>query len=429
MFGWLRRLLAALWRWFDRGALERRTVRYGTGALDQTREVVEPTDAPRGPEQRRRAVRDQRLLPKRDKLNPWAKPPSLFAPATAARLFAPTFRTGNRDLRTLATDPAQLARFGLPAWTTEAEVAAALGISLGALRHLTLHRHRERAPHYVTFAVPKASGGERLICAPKRRLKEVQRRLVRAFVDLLPVHDAAHGFRQGRSVRTAAEPHVGRQVVLRVDLEDFFGTVTFPRVRGLLVAYGYGYEVATVLAVLVTEAPRQPVDIEGTVYHVPVGPRHCVQGAPTSPGVCNALAYRLDRRLAGLAAQRGFAYTRYADDLTFSSDEPRRVGALLGTVRDIVTDEGFRVNEAKTRVARAGRAQRVCGVTVNETLGLSRQARRRLRAMIHQARLQPPDEARAAVIDGWLAYLSMLNPEQAAPLRAQWQAPRPGGPA
>jgi reverse transcriptase-like protein len=106
--------------------------------------------------------------------------------------------------------------------------------------------------------------------------------------------------------------------------------------------------------VLMTEAPRQPVAAEGKLYHVPTGPRVCVQGAPTSPGLCNAILLRLDRRLSGLARKHGFAYTRYADDLSFSGDDAARVSKLMKLVPQIVAGEGFTVNAEKT--ASCGRA-------------------------------------------------------------------------
>ena len=138
------------------------------------------------------------------------------------------------------------------------------------------------------------------------------------------------------------------------------------------------------LAVLMTEAPRQPVEVEGKIFHVPVGPRVCVQGAPTSPGLCNAILARLDRRLAGLAACHEFQYTRYADDLTFSGDDVDKVKLLLNIATRIVDEEGFAVNARKTRVQRRARRQCVTGVVVNQHAGLSRKERRRLRARIHQ---------------------------------------------
>ena len=420
---WLRRLLAWLWRLFRAPRrLERRTVRHGMAQLDAPREVIAPEGGPLKPHHRRRVLHDPRYLPKPNRKNPWQKPSRVLDAQQAARRFARTLRTRRRDHSTLVADQAQLDRLGLPLWKAEGDIAAALGVPVATLRHFSIHRQRELRPHYVTFSVPKPSGGQRIIVAPKRKLKQLQRKLVQILVDKLPVHDAAHGFRRGRSVRTHAEPHVGRAVVVRIDLADFFGTVTFPRVRGLLLALGYGYEVATVLAVLMTEAPRQPVAVEGIVYHVPAGPRHCVQGAPTSPGLCNAIVHKLDRRLIGLASRLGFTYTRYADDLTFSSDEPAAVGRLLHSVRQIVRDEGFRVNTAKTRVLHRGGHQRVCGVTVNDTLGLSRRTRRQLRALIHateqRRELGEVDPAADARIEGWLAYLAMLNPGQAAALRA-----------
>jgi hypothetical protein len=273
----------------------------------------------------------------------------------------------------------------------------------------------------VTFTIPKASGGERLIMAPKSRLKALQRRLVELLASKLPVSEYAHAYREGRSVRTMAEPHVGRRVLLQMDLKDFFPTITYGRVRGLLVALGYGYAVAATLAALMTEAQRQPVEVDGVLYHVPVGPRHAVQGAPTSPGISNSLLLRLDRRLAGLARVFGFTYSRYADDLTFSSDDTDGVYGLRLRASKIIAAEGFTVNRQKTRVARSGRCQRVTGVVVNQMLGLSRQERRLLRAKIHrlreQARTGQVDGSQWRRVQGRLAYLAMLNPEQAEALR------------
>jgi hypothetical protein len=114
--------------------------------------------------------------------------------------------------------------------------------------------------------------------------------------------------------------------------------------------------VAAALSVLMTEAPRQSVAAEGKLYHVPTGPRVCVQGAPTSPGLCNTILLRLDHRLAGLARKHGFACTRYADDLTFSGDDKSKVAKLLKLVPTIVAAEGFAINAEKTRIMRSGAA-------------------------------------------------------------------------
>jgi hypothetical protein len=381
---------------------------------DAVSEAVDTSGGPLKPGHRRLALRDDRLWPKRKRpRGRRGERPRHFSRADAARLFAATLRTRDRRIRDLLSDEEQLARYDLPPWRDEAALAAALELSPGALRHYSIHRERERALHYVCFRIPKRGGGERLIMAPKRRLKAIQRRLNALLVSRLPVSEHAHGFRRGRSIRTGAEPHVGHRVLLQLDLADFFPTIHVGRVRGLLCALGYSFPIATALAVLMTEAERQPVEVEGVLYHVPVGPRFCVQGAPTSPGLANALCLRLDRRLAGLARTHGFVYTRYADDLSFSGDDPSRLRRLRSLVARIVSEEGFRLNPRKTRVARAGRAQRVTGVTVNQVVGLSRRERRRLRAELHRlTRGEPSPEARRRLA-GKLAYVAMLNPAQA----------------
>src|SRR5262245_53378955 len=158
----------------------------GSGEADFKHEVIR-TGGPLKPQHRRLVTRDSRLLPK---LPPdpnqrrWSSPPKIkyLTEREADRLFGPSLRTRNRDVMDLAADEEQLKRYGLPVWKTEDDLAAALSLKVGQLRHLSQHRQRETVPHYVTFAIPKRSGGERLIHAPKRRLKEVLRKLDRLLV-------------------------------------------------------------------------------------------------------------------------------------------------------------------------------------------------------------------------------------------------------
>ncbi len=385
-------------------------------------EEVDTTVQPLKPGHLRLGVRDPRLLPKPkpNALLRWRKKPKIMAREEADRLFSETLRTSDRNVRDLTADVEQLRRYGLPVWTNEGEVAAALGLTVGQLRHYSIHRQRETTPHYVTFAISKRSGGQRQIHAPKRRLKAVQRNLHEQLVSRLPVSPFAHGFCKGRSVATNAAPHVGKSVVIKLDIADCFPTIHVGRVRGLLIGYGYSYPVAQTLAVMMTEPPRQPVEVDGQLYHVPVGPRVCVQGAPTSPGLCNAILRRLDYRLAGLARKYGFEYTRYADDLSFSGHALADIKPIVTIAARIAREEGLPLNRDKTRVLRAGQRQVVTGVVVNETAGLSRQERRRLRAALHQRRQAgTPDLAKDRQLQGKLAYLRMLNPAQADALVAK----------
>src|SRR5262249_7761884 len=138
----------------------------------------------------RRALRDKRLLPKIKspaRQLGLTKRKKVMSAGEAERLFGGTMRTRNRNTRDLLADEKQLQRYGLPLWKTEQDVAAALGIPLKELWFFAIHRERERQPHYVTFAIPKRSGGKRLIMAPKRRLKAIQRKLLELLVSKLPV--------------------------------------------------------------------------------------------------------------------------------------------------------------------------------------------------------------------------------------------------
>jgi retron-type reverse transcriptase len=244
-------------------------------------------------------------------------------------------------------------------------------------------------------------------------------------------HDAAHGFVVGRGTLTNAEPHVGRSLVLNADLKDFFPAITFPRVKGVFQQLGFSPAVATILALLSTESPRRTVSYAGKIYHVATGPRALPQGACTSPALSNLVARRMDSRLSGIAARLGWTYTRYADDLTFSTDgeATKLCGYLLARIRHIAQDEGFVVNEKKTRVQRQNRAQSVTGVIVNQRAGVSRATVRRLRAILHHAGREglaaqnrhnhPHFEA---WVQGMIAYISMINPDQGRPLREAFAA-------
>src|SRR6185436_17792305 len=120
------------------------------------------------------------------------------------------------------------------------------------------------------------------------------------------------GFVSGRSTVSNARAHLGRSLVVNLDLKDFFPSVTFPRVRGLFESVGYSPAAATILALLCTESPRMAVDHDGTRHWVAVAERALPQGACTSPAIANLVARKLDRRLAGAAKKLGWTYTRYA---------------------------------------------------------------------------------------------------------------------
>jgi retron-type reverse transcriptase len=327
----------------------------------------------------------------------------------------------------------KLREAGLPVLATPADVAQALGLTIPRLRWLAFHSDAATLTHYVRFTVPKKSGGVRELSSPHRSLAAAQRWIFTNILERLPVHAAAHGFVKGRSIKSNAEPHVAKQVVVNADLKDFFPTITFHRVRGAFEHFGYSPAAATILALLCTESPRRTVEYAGNKFLVATGPRALPQGACTSPALSNLIARRMDSRLAGIAAKLGWQYTRYADDLSFSAAgdaEPEtRIGYLLARVRHIAEDEGFAVNEKKTRVLRRSAAMAVTGVVVNERPGVRRRERRRLRAILHNAKKtglaaqnranEPHFEAK---VRGQIEFVRMVNAEQARPLMEAFQS-------
>ena len=330
------------------------------------------------------------------------------------------------QLHDRTSDAEALAKLGLPVLSTPADVAAALSVTIPQLRWLAFHSEASTVSHYVRFEVPKRSGGTRQLAAPQPHLAAAQQWVLANILSRVPPHGAAHGFVPGRSTVTNAAPHVGRAVVVGADLTDFFPTVTFARVRGVFRQLGYSPAVATVLALLCTESPRRTVTYANRPFHVATGPRALPQGACTSPALSNLAARRLDSRLSGIGRKLGFAYTRYADDLTFSggAEQLAKVGYLLARLRHIAQDEGFAVNEKKTRVLRQSASQQVTGVVVNQRPGVPRDVVRRLRAILHRAQFEGlPAQNREnhphfeAWVRGMVAYVQMVNPDQARPLR------------
>jgi retron-type reverse transcriptase len=329
------------------------------------------------------------------------------------------------------SDEARLADLGLPVMHAPADVAKALGLSIKQLRWLAFHTEAATRTHYVKFQVPKRSGGMRTLSAPHKTLKAAQRWVYDEIVSRFPLSEAAHGFVPGRGIVTNATPHVGKPVVLNMDLEDFFPSISFYRVRHVFERHGYSGSVATVLALLCTECPRTTAEYAGVRYEVAAGPRALPQGAPTSPGLSNQVARKLDKRLLGIAAKLGVAYTRYADDLTFSGGEELagKVGYLMARVRNIARDEGFAVNEKKSRVMRRSAAQTVTGVVVNDKPSVSRDEVRRLRAILHRARFEGLDaqnrEGRPnfrSWLEGKIAFVNMVRPDIGAKLRSEFDS-------
>ncbi len=242
------------------------------------------------------------------------------------------------------------------------------------------------AAKYTTFQIPKKSGGMRDICAPSDQLKLLQRRLTNVLYACRDEIDKAselgslsHGFRRGHSIVTNAKPHHGRRYVLNLDLKDFFPSFNFGRIRGFFIkskTFELNDKVATLIAQIACHENGLP------------------QGSPCSPVIADLLAHLLDVRLARMAKKARATYSRYADDLTFSTNQKTFPTALavqneedpelweLGEeLVGRITDAGFAVNPDKTRMQCRMSRQLVTSLTVNSKVNVRAEYYKRTRAM------------------------------------------------
>lgn len=323
----------------------------------------------------------------------------------------------------------RLNSYSLPILGNAEQIANAIGITVGQLRFLAFNRKTSTISHYIRFKIPKKTGGERLISAPMPKLKRVQYWILENILEKLPIHDAVHGFRRDRSIVSNAQPHVGADIVINFDLQDFFPSVSYKRVKGLFRSFGYSDAAATIFGLLCTEAELEEVELDGKTYYVAIGERHLPQGSPASPAISNIMCRRLDKRLTQMAQQQGFVYTRYADDLTFSTrvDHPRICNILRNT-DSIVRHEGFHLNQTKTRVLRKNRQQEVTGIVVNNKLNIDRKTLKRFRATLYQLETNGLTNVSwgnggdiISSIQGFANFVSMVNPAKGAEFLAQIQ--------
>ena len=281
---------------------------------------------------------------------------------------------------------------------------------------------------YRPFYVPKASGGSRLIHAPHARLKELQKAILVRYFEPLPVPDYVGAYIKGRDLKHTSKKHVGAAEMLKLDISDFFNSTQRKWVRAWLRRLGYPEPVVRPLAALITVPIK--LDIGHVVGAVP-------QGAPTSGAVTNHIAIdRIDKPLIGYLETRvgtdGFAYSRYADDLTLSfkkklDDEDR--AAIKQDVIDLIKQSGYRVNYSKVRCVRPDhpskthQAMRVLGHSVHTHINVPRKKYRTLRAIVHNAYHngfeaeciqygQPTAEAMVRALHGELVYWRDVNPER-----------------
>ena len=259
-----------------------------------------------------------------------------------------------------------------------------------------------RRDSYRQFHIPKKSGGVRTITAPDGELKDIMLTLAFILSELYVPTPEAMAFISGRSIVENANQHVGQNYVLNLDLSDFFTSITANMVEHNLVKLGIAPLVARDIATLCT----YPVINDHHVLNV------VPQGAPTSPVISNICAMTLDNRLSGLARRFHLTYTRYADDITFSSNHNvyQKDGEFMEELNRIIAECHFTINSKKTRLQKRGSRQEVTGLTVVQKTNVSRKYVKNLRALIHRIRCQEtPTKHDINIVRGKLNFLRMVK--------------------
>ncbi len=231
---------------------------------------------------------------------------------------------------------------------------------------------------YKVFTVPKKSGEPRQISAPASPIKLIQRKLVQVLESVYQPKIATYGFVKGRDIIKNARLHKKRRYVLNIDLENFFPTIHFGRVRGMFMKnpYNLSDEVSTILAQICCHNSVLP------------------QGAPTSPIISNMICARLDAKLKQLAKEHYCTYSRYADDITFSTNRSKFPSALAylsdigqievgGELSSLIEENGFKVNSKKVRLQVEQQRQEVTGLIVNKYPNVPRKYIKQVRAILH----------------------------------------------
>ena len=279
-------------------------------------------------------------------------------------------------------------------------LAVANAVTVSRLRYYADAQVRQKSYHQ--FHIPKKSGGVRTITAPDGELKDILLTLAFILTERYKPTTEAMAFIRGRSIVDNASRHIGRNYVFNLDLSDFFTSITAGMVEHNLVRFGIPPLLAKEIATLCTYPSNMNHRIQNIVP----------QGAPTSPVVSNICSMTLDSRLAGLARRFHLTYTRYADDITFSSNHNvyQPDGEFWQELQRIITECHFTINPSKTRLQKHGSRQEVTGLTVCAKPNISRRYLKNLRAQIHKIKHQSsPSAHEINVIRGKLNFLRMVK--------------------
>ena len=347
------------------------------------------------------------------------KTPVFLGVSVSSRL---KFEGGNQTL---------LTSHNLPIINNLEELALKIGITSQELTWLCYERQSSNIDHYSRFEIPKKTGGKRIISSPKPKMRLTQAWILKNILDNIIPSLSATAFTKGASTVKNASAHLNSKIVIKIDFKDFFPSINFPRIRGYFESIGYNSGIASIFALITTDAPRVKTILDGKSQFVAIGDRSLPQGACTSPSLANLICRKLDSRLAGLCKSMAthWSYTRYADDLTFSNlNDDSEINRILKAVKRISEDEGFKLNPDKTRIMRSPGRQIVTGLLVGERIRISRKDLKIFRSFLYNCdRIglnkvsKKINKDALSVAHGRLGYVKMVMPELANKIKEKYK--------
>lgn len=286
---------------------------------------------------------------------------------------------------------------GLPKFETIGEFADSLHIRRFVLNKILRRIDR----NYKIFPIAKKNGSPRIISAPKRKLRAIQAWILRNILNSLKPSESATAFEKGRNILSHVYPHRFNRYFLIIDLENLFPSISKNRIRMLFKTIGYNEKISKYLSKICSVGNGLP------------------QGGVTSPSLSNLITGQLDRRLIGYTSRIGLTYTRYADDICVSGNDPALIKKSIHRIRKIISNERFVINSKKSRLCGPGNNVSVTGLVKNSVLpkfSIGRKTERKMRAVIysHFAKNIPDTKyPTEESIKGWISFVRGVDKPKA----------------
>ncbi|EOP35269.1 hypothetical protein IKI_05799 [Bacillus toyonensis] len=283
---------------------------------------------------------------------------------------------------------------GIPTINNQKDLANHLNLSEYTLYKIINYSDK----YYKEINIPKKNEGIRKLACPSKNLKAIQAWILRNILDPLSTNPSATAFKKETNITSNVERHLDNQFFLCLDINNFFGSIPQKNINNFFKTLGYNKHVSLMLTKICTYKGFLP------------------QGGVTSPALSNLINIKLDKRISGYCSKRNIVYSRYADDFTFSSNNPNKLIQSIKTIQKIINDENYELNNKKTRIIRPGNSKKITGliITDNKKISIGRKQKRILRATMYtlynnDALTQKEKIEMENHINGWIAYLKGID--------------------